>query len=122
MSQSDHDLTVAATLVAGTHLTLTEATALKAAWLPALSNCTLLILDLGAVEQFDLAGAQLLLLLQRQAVAEGKQLQLANVSAPVRATCALLRIFPQIETDTAPLAMPPVPPPGMPAIVPAGVS
>lgn len=93
MSQSPNDLTIAATLNARPDLTIAEVTALKPLWLRALDDSAHLVLDLAAVEQFDLAGAQLLLLMQREAGAQGKQLQLAHGSDVVRELFKLLRIF-----------------------------
>ncbi len=102
MSQSVNDLTIVATLNAGPDLTIAEVAALKPCWLHALDDCAHLILDLAAVEQFDLAGAQLLLLLQREADAQGKQLQLAHGGSVVRELFQLLHIFPNSFPDSQP--------------------
>lgn len=100
MSQSLNDLTIVATLNAGADLTIAEVAALKPCWLRALDDSAHLILDLAAVEQFDLAGAQLLLLMQREAVTQGKQLQLAHGSGVVRELFQLLRIFDNAAAGT----------------------
>jgi anti-sigma B factor antagonist len=96
MKQSEHDLTIAATLVAGEYLTIAEVASLKPAWLHMLDGAGVLILDLSAVEQFDLAGAQLLLLLQREAIRQHKSLQFSAASAVIQDLFVLLRIFPEI--------------------------
>jgi anti-sigma B factor antagonist len=91
-------------LVADCQLTVGQAVALKRDWLHALDGADALALDLSAVEQVDLAGVQLLLLLQREAARQGKPLHLGAVSGALRQLFTLLRVFPDAAEGRCGLA------------------
>lgn len=65
--------------VAGS-MTIYEAAAQKVELLAALDSAPALELDLGAVDEADTAGLQLLLLLRREAAAGGKPVRVVSVS------------------------------------------
>lgn len=96
MSFPDHALSASATLVVGPQLTIGQAVALKSEWLHALGAVDALTLDLSGVEEVDLGGVQLLLLLQREAARAGKSLHLSPISDALRKLFILLRIFPDV--------------------------
>ena len=67
-------------------LTIYHALDLKTSLLEALSTCDELELDLRQVGEIDSAGLQLLILLKREALRAGKQVQIIGHSQSVRAT------------------------------------
>ena len=77
-------------------MTIYQAQAQKAQLLAALAATEALDLDLAAVPEIDTAGLQLLLLLKREALQQGKQLTISGHSPAVRQTlefCRLVGVF-----------------------------
>ena len=77
-------------------LTIYHAQAQKSELLAALASTDHLDLDLGGVAEIDTAGLQLLILLKREVLQQGKQLTLGGHSPAVRQTlefCRLVGVF-----------------------------
>lgn len=74
----------AARLALASDLTIYHAEAHKTALLAALADTTQLELDLSAVADIDTAGLQLLILIKREARAQGKHVAITGHSTPVR--------------------------------------
>lgn len=77
-------------------LTIYHAQAQKSELLAALATTDHLDLDLGGVAEIDTAGLQLLILLKREVLQQGKQLTIRGHSPAVRRTlefCRLVGVF-----------------------------
>ena len=77
-------------------MTIYQAQAQKAQLLAALTAAEALDLDLAAVPEIDTAGLQLLILLKREVLQQGKQLTISGHSPAVRQTlefCRLVGVF-----------------------------
>lgn len=78
-------------------LTIYTADAQKQVLLEAIVNRSSVTLDLREVAEFDSAGAQLLLLLHREAEAAGNMLSMDIGDGPVREVLSLYRLLPLLE-------------------------
>ena len=77
-------------------MTIYQAPAQKAQWLAALAASDALELDLSAVPEIDTAGLQLLLLLKREGLHQGKPVTIVGHSPSVQRVldfCALSGVF-----------------------------
>lgn len=81
-------------------LTIFQAARFKEQMLDAIDSAgDLLELDLSTVEKLDTAGLQLLLLLQRETVAQHKRLIVSNVSVQVQTILDMLHLQKQFAED-----------------------